>query len=299
MTLFRLGTIVAGFLCFGVARAADLATAWHSTQWNGERAMMSSSSGWKAIVSLERGRLVHFGPAGGETNLIFAPATRDDPAGWGGDRVWFGPQSRWSRIWPPPDAWEHSSAESFNVSAGMLRLAMPDAGDGWPRVTRTYRWDGRVLVCTVELSGGSRNAQVIHIVQIPRQSVVNVTASPGKNAPLGYVQLASSAAPRFATDFAPPPQVTANGRALTLRHIGRVQKLGFTPQPLNASEASLEFTVRRGGQSGTVVDEPDAGFFTQVYLGGPEPFIELEQLSPSFPPGSVASFAIELEGRAP
>jgi hypothetical protein len=296
MTSFRLGIVVAGFFCFGFGRAADLPTAWQSTQWHGERAMMSSSSGWKAIVSLERGRLVHFGPAGSETNLVFAPATRDDPAGWGGDRVWLGPQVQWSKIWPPPNAWEHSGAESFNVSAGTLRLIMPDAGDGWPRLTRTYSWNGKVLLSRVELSGGTRSAQVIHIVQIPRQSVVNVTAGPGKNAPLGYVQLASSAAPRFATDFAPPPQVTANGRALTLRHIGRVQKLGFTPQPLKAREAPLEFTVRRGVQSGTVVDEPDAGFFTQVYLGGPEPFIELEQLSPSFPPGSVASFAIELEG---
>jgi hypothetical protein len=91
--------------------------------------------------------------------------------------------------------------------------------------------------------------------------------------------------------------VTASGRVLTLRHIGRVQKLGFTPQPLNAHEGPFEFTVRRGEQQGSITGEPDAGFFTQVYLGGPEPFIELEQLSPSFSPG--ASFTIELEGRAP
>ena len=298
MTLLRLGILVAGFFCFGFGRAADLQTAWQPTQWNGERAVISTSSGWKAIVSLERGRLVHFGPAGSETNLVFAPTTRDDPAGWGGDRVWLGPQAQWSQIWPPPAAWEHSGADSVTISAGMLRLVMPDAGDGWPRLTRTYRWNGKVLVCGVELSGGPRSAQVIHIVQVPRQAVVSVTANPGKSAPLGYVQLPSSATPRFATDFAPPPQVTAKDRALTLRHLGRVQKLGFTPQPLNAQEGSFGFTVSRGEQHGAVASEPDAGFFTQVYLGGPEPFIELEQLSPSFSLGANTSFAIELEGRA-
>lgn len=299
MNLFRLGILVTGFFCFGFGRAADRQTTWQPTQWQGERALISTSSGWKAIVSLERGRLVHFGPAGSDANLVFAPTTRDDPAGWGGDRVWLGPQTQWSQIWPPPAAWEHSGAESFNASSGTLRLVMPDAGDGWPRLARTYSWNGKVLACGVELSGGTRSAQVIHIVQVPRQAVVNVTASPGKIAPHGYVQLTSSVAPRFATDFPPPPQVTANGRALTLRHTDRVQKLGFTPQALNAHETTLGFTVSRGEQHGTIAGEPDAGFFTQVYLGGPEPFIELEQLSPSFSPGADASFTIELEGRAP
>ncbi|HEY4245546.1 MAG TPA: hypothetical protein VGM64_01755 [Lacunisphaera sp.] len=299
MTLFRLGIFVAGFFCFGFVGASDLQTTWQPTQWQGERAMISTSSGWKAIVSLERGRLVHFGPAGNDTNLIFAPKTRDDPAGWGGDRVWLGPQAQWAQIWPPPAAWEHSGADPVSVTAGMLRLIMPEAGDGWPRLTRTYRWNGKVLVCGVETSGGTRGAQVIHIVQVPRQTVVNVTARPDKGAPLGYVQLPSSATPRFTTDFTPPPHVTTKGQALTLRHIGHVQKLGFNPQPLTAHEGSLGFTVSRGEQHGTVVSEPDAGFFTQVYLGGPEPFIELEQLSPSFSPGAGTSFSIELEGSAP
>ncbi|MEO6995347.1 MAG: hypothetical protein ABI273_17205, partial [Lacunisphaera sp.] len=279
MTFLRLIILVAGFFCFGLGRAAELQTGWQPTQWQGERAMLSTSSGWKAIVSLERGRLVHFGPAGSETNLVFAPKTRDDPVGWGGDRVWLGPQAKWSKFWPPPVAWEQSGAESMSVAAGKLRLVMPEAGDGWPRLTRTYHWNGKVLVCGVELIGGTRSAQVIHIVQVAQQTLVNVTASPSKDAPLGYVQLPSTATPRFTTDFAPPPQVTAKGRALTLRQSGRVQKLGFIPQPLTAQEGSLRFIIRRGEQHGIVASEPDAGFFTQVYLSGRESFIELEQLS--------------------
>ncbi|MEO6996191.1 MAG: hypothetical protein ABI273_21490, partial [Lacunisphaera sp.] len=62
---------------------------------------------------------------------------------------------------------------------------------------------------------------------------------------------------------------------------------------------SLRFIIRRGEQHGIVASEPDAGFFTQVYLSGRESFIELEQLSPAFSPGTSASFAIELEGDEP
>ena len=271
---------------------------WHSVRWNGERALASEVQGWRAIVSLDRGRLVHFGPAGSETNLLFAPVTRNERVGWGGHRLWFGPQSTWSNGWPPPVAWELSGAESFTVTNGILRVVMPDAGDGWPRLTRIYRWNGKRLVCGAELSGGTRSAQIVHIVQVPVQALVCVSPQPGKLAPLGYVQLPSSVMPSFTADFTPPPHATAYEKGLMLRHLASVQKLGFFPQPLVARENTFSLTSTRGEQTGVVVDEPDQGFFTQVYLGGPEPFIELEQLSPSFSAGGGASFAIELEGTA-
>ena len=56
------------------------ADGWSSTTWNGEQALTSSSgSGWRAVVSVERGRLIHFGPEETGRNLLFAPEVAE---GW-------------------------------------------------------------------------------------------------------------------------------------------------------------------------------------------------------------------------
>ncbi len=271
---------------------------WQPAEWHGERALVSTSPGWKAIVSLERGRLMHFGPGDTDTNLLFAPTTRDDPAGWGGHRVWLGPQASWPAIWPPPDPWEHSGPESFTVIDGILRLKMKETGGGWPRLTRTYQWVDTRLVCGVELSGGTRSVQIIQIVQVPKTSTVDVVPQPDKKASHGYVLLPSSADSRLTTDFAPPPHATVAGAGLVLRHVGLVKKLGFPPQTLIAHERGFELRVSREVQNGMVAGEPDAGYSTQLYLGGPEPFIELEQLSPIFSTSAPVSFTMGLEGAA-
>lgn len=279
------------------AHAGEKAETWQPVVWNGEHALIARAPGWKAIVSLERGRLVHFGPAGSEANLLFATATRHDPLGWGGHRIWLGPQRTWAGGWPPPAAWEHSGAESFTVTdAGTLRLVLPDAGQGWPRLTRTYQWTGARLLCGVELSGGTRDAQIIQIVQVPKSALVDVVPQPSKAAPHGYVQLPSVATPEFTTTFTAPPHATANGASLTLRHLSGIQKLGFPPQTLTAHQQKISLAIGRGGQSGNAVNEPDAGFFTQVYLGGSEGFIELEQLTPMFSPHTPTAFTISIEG---
>ncbi len=292
--LFLAGLIV----CWSTTSAGEPAVSWSGTSWQGERALASVSQGWKAVVSLQRGRLVHFGPAGTDTNLLFAPATRDDPAGWGGHRVWLGPQSTWSNGWPPPAAWEHSGPESFTIEGGVLRLVLPDAGDGWPRVSRVYRWDGARLVCGVEISGGTRQAQIIEIMQVPRTALVQALVPPDPVAPSGYVLLPAGPNRQLLTDFPPPPQVTLTGRALLLRHIGVILKPGFRPQTLAAIEGKYSVIVGRVEATGAVTEPTDRGFLTQVYLGGPEPFIELEQLSPLFSPGGTASFALTLEARS-
>ena len=293
---FLLFALVASACIPGRAAASD--TGWSGVSWQGERALASTAQGWKAVVSLQRGRLVHFGPADRDNNLLFSTATRTDAAGWGGHRVWLGPQSTWSQGWPPPAAWEHSGPESFSVESGVLRLVMPDAGDGWPRLTRTYRWDGAKLVCGVEISGGTRPAQIIEIMQVPRTALVQALVPPEPAAPAGYVLLPAGSNHELLTDFPPPPQVTLTGRALLLRHIGVILKPGFRPQTLAGIEGKFSVIVGRTEPSGAVTGPTDRGFLTQVYLGGPEPFIELEQLSPLFSPGGSASFAVILEGRA-
>jgi hypothetical protein len=291
----RVVLLLVAFGVFGRLAAAD--SSWQPTLWSGEKALVSEHEGWRAIVSLERGRLTHFGPAASGANLLFATATRNDPAGWGGHRLWLGPQSTWAKIWPPPDAWEHSGPESFTVENGTLRLLMPDAGDGWPRLTRTYRWQGRQLVCGAEIKGGTRPAQIIQIVQVPGATQISVEALPDASAPQGYVRLPAGQVSKLTTIFDPPPHVIRQGNALVLHYLGVTEKLGFRPQALVSRDGlAVAIRVDRGRQTGGVAGGPDQGFFTQVFLGGHEPFIELEQLTPLFSPGASATFEIEIAG---
>jgi hypothetical protein len=286
------------FFAFGIiSRLVAADSVWQPTTWNGEKALVATHDGGKAIVSLERGRLVHFSSASSDRNLLFATATRNDPAGWGGHRLWLGPQSTWAKIWPPPAAWEHSGPESFTIDGGVLRMLMPDAGDGWPRLTRTYRWDGRKLICGAEIKGGTRPAQIIQIVQVPSPTRIGVTAQPDTFAPEGYVRLPAGNVSKLTTTFAPPPHVTRQENGLALRYLGATEKLGFRPQPLTGWDGiTRALVVNRGAETGAVAGEPDQGFSTQVFLGGNEPFIELEQLTPLFSPDAPASFEISIEG---
>lgn len=277
------------------ASAAD----WQHVTWNGEAAYASSAPGWRAVVSVTRGRLMHFGPAGRDDNLLLAPVSRADSNLLGGHRLWLGPQSAWARIWPPPAAWEYSEPETVEVADGVLRLVMPATNDGWPRLTRTYHWAGPSLVCGAEFSGGTRPAQFVQILQVRPGMAVSVEARPEPGFPAGYVKLPSTAGP-FAARFAQPPHVTRSGDTLVLRHTGRVEKFGFRPQALTGRIDGYQLQVSRGPPAGAPVGEPDEGFHTQVYLsGGGESFAELEQLSPLFAPGQDARFEIVLTGTAP
>ena len=83
------------------APAEAIVSAWSGTTWHGERAYELVTAQWRAVVSVERGRLVHSGPAEeGARNLMLETATRADRMGWSGHRVWLGPQQ-----WPPKWGW--------------------------------------------------------------------------------------------------------------------------------------------------------------------------------------------------
>lgn len=286
-------------LCAAAAgRSAGAEGAWLPTNWNGERALRSVSQGRVAVVSLERGRLMHFGPVDRDVNLVLAPS-RENRNRLGGHRLWLGPQSAWAKIWPPPDAWEYREADTVTDDAGILRLAMAATGDAWPRLTRTYHWAGGSLVCGAEFSGGSRPAQFVQILQVSPAMAIAATAQTDPDHPMGYVQLFSTAG-SFATRFAEPPHVTRTGSSLALRHTGEVMKLGFRPQTLSGRLGGFELQVSRGASTGQIVAEPDEGFHTQVYLStANEAFAELEQLSPLFAPGQPARFEMVLTLVAP
>src|SRR5437763_639049 len=73
---------------------------WSKMTWAGEAAWEASSSGWTAVVSAERGRLVSIAPVETGDNLLFT--SPKDSISWGGHRCWLGPQAGWKSIWPPP-----------------------------------------------------------------------------------------------------------------------------------------------------------------------------------------------------
>ncbi len=273
--------------------------AWQPAEWHGERAFVSTSGEWRAIVSVARERLVYFGAAGGDRNLLFVPDSRDAAAGWGGHRIWLGPQATWPGGWPPPAAWEHSAAEAVRVTGDLLELTEPEAGDGWPRIHREYSWRDGALHCAARLSGGTRAAQIIHILQVPSTVEVGVQASPSASVPRGYVQVHLGRTPDPQAHFQSLPEVTERkGGRLTLRFDDRREKLGFVPQPIEARNGGTTLELARGPESGHVAGMPDEGFTSQVYLGsGDDRLIEIEQLSPLFAPGGESSFEVVLTAR--
>ena len=296
----QLGTwagVVAGVLCSSCLVAAD---GWSETTWNGERAVAAESEGWRAVVSLDRGRLVHFGPADVPENLLFVSDTRGADGGWGGHIVWLGPQIEWPAIWPPLAAWERSAATSHAVRDGWLELVMAESGAGWPRLTRAYRWDGDALLCRVGLAGGTHASQVMQIVQVPASATVHVArAGPSAGAPAGFFLLRVGEQEQVVREFAWPTQAVrgADG-ALAWRPADTAIKLGFVPQPLVATIGAYELVVAPAGETGVVAGEIDGGFTTQLYLGRKGvPFIELEQLSSRFAAGGEASATMRLSAR--
>lgn len=267
--------------------------AWEDTIWNGEAACTSVSEGMRAIVSLERARLVYYGPADHDENLLLAPPTRANPNLLGGHRLWLGPQSTWASIWPPPAEWEYRPPVLASEESGCLFLDMAETHDGWPQLKRLYRWLGAELLCEADKTPGERTAQIIQILQIPPDARVEVTAAEEPGLPDGFVQLPAGGKP-FAKSFPTPPHVQRTGRTLAFTRQPAILKAGFRPQTITATRAGWVLRVRPKFVHGHHAGQPDEGFLTQLYLGGPEPFIELEQLSPLFTAEDGAIFTIAL-----
>ncbi len=268
---------------------------WEPATWNGERAFALATERWRAIVSVERGRLVHFGPADEpECNLLFETASREDPFSWGGHRVWLGPQALWG--WPPPEAWERAAAESVAVEGPRLSLTMPAAGRGFPRFRRIYEIASGRLACRVAVAaGGAQAVQVMQILQTPRDTVVELTPRPSAAWPRGYFRVGGAVGPALEPRLARPEGVCEHGGAVRIAFAGRSDKLAFPPQTLAAIVRGRRLLLGFGESRGEVHATPDAGFYTQVYIGDAQsPVVEIEQLSPQWAAGASGEFSMYL-----
>jgi hypothetical protein len=265
---------------------------WQPTRWHGEEAYVCETRWWRAVVSIDRGRLVHFGPPGDPVGYLHAPASRDDPEGWGGHRVWLGPQSAWPAVWPPEPAWEASAAESFRVEGRQLFLVMPASGYGWPRITRIYEPLGDLLACRVRIdASGTRDAQIVQIVQTRPARDLSVPLGRTLRAPEGFVLLPPIDGRTEVQRPDPlPPHASFVGERVRLVQHERPEKFGFRPRPLVAWYPEDRFLeLGRGALYGLAIADPDEGYFSQVYLAAAHtPIVELEQLSPLMRAGLAA-----------
>ncbi len=279
-----------------VRAESPAAATWQAVSWRGERAYELVAGRWRAIVSVERGRLVHFGPAGaGAANLLFESASREDPFSWGGHRVWLGPQALWG--WPPPDAWDRAAAERVTLVDGRLELLMPDAGDGYPRLTRIYEAAGDRLACRVAVSGGTRSVQVMQILQMPPTTTAELRPVATAKWPRGYFRVGGEMGPVEQPDLPLPEGLTElEGGTVRMAYFGRSEKLAFAPQTILADTPEGALRLEFGECRGLAAAVPDDGYFTQVYVGHPgAPVVEIEQLSPRWVPGVDAEFSMYVD----
>ncbi len=269
-------------------------TAWSTTTWRGERAYALSSGRWLAIVSVDRGRLVHFGPVAEGKNLLFEVASRETKFSWGGHRVWLGPQSLWG--WPPPDAWERSAAEQVRVTGDRLELLMPDAGRGFPRLTRIYESAGESLACRVAVAGGTQAVQVMQILQTPQSTTADLKPEPSAQWPRGYFRCGGAVGPSMQPEFPVPDGVQETPGHVRISFAGKSDKLAFPPQALVSHVGAATFSLAFGESRGAELAAPDAGFYTQVYIGDAgAPVVELEQLSPQWQAGESAESSMYVD----
>ena len=290
------GLALAACLAHVVVKAAPAETGadtWSTVTWHGERAYELVTPQWCAIVSVERARLVHFGPANaGARNLLLEAEPRGSRMGWGSHRVWLGPQALWG--WPPPDAWERSAAERVTVSGNRLELLMPAAGDGYPRFTRIYEPAGDRLACRVAVAaGGTRSVQVMQILQTPADTKVELRTAPSAKWPRGYFRVGGAVGPNMRPDLPLPAGVEEVAGGVVMAMAGKSDKLAFPPQTLVARIGGYRLSLACGESRGPEVATPDDGFYTQVYIGNPQgPVVEIEQFSPQWQAGAAGEFSM-------
>ncbi len=266
---------------------------WQATTWNGEPAWQATSmAGWVATVSETRARLVSLSAEPNGVNLLFA--RKSTVLSRGGHRFWLGPQTSWDQFWPPPDDWENSSASDVQIidGGGTLQVQMPWTNKSYPRVVRTYRWQGNGLQCSARWRAQGHFA--MHIVQLPATAVVRVATKVNDALPDDdYALLPLANRPTIRNGGLLPDKVARlDGSTLFLRHAGIEEKIGFRPQTLHADIGKYTLAMERGPSKGRPSKElpPDLGFLSQVYLGdGEYRFVEIEQLSPVLEGGEVLS----------
>jgi hypothetical protein len=262
---------------------------WRATTWDNGPAWSAEVGDATAIVSVTRGRLIWFGPHGGD-NLLYVPEGGSlNVAGavlHGGHHCWLGPQSRWQ--WPPPLAWE-SGAVSAERDGALLTLHMPD-GIGVPSLTRTYLIEDRTLRCGLRWSDSERPWHAMQVLQVPRAMRLDpVVVRPAEDLPRGCLFDVEGQGDTL------PLACTIIAHHLTLVPATLGAKVFLPPQPLRGVLGAWALTMLPGTVHGRAAGIADRGLTTQVYLGQPvHPYIELEQCGDLLLPDADGFASVEM-----
>lgn len=257
---------------------------WQTVRWHGEDARSSVQGEVCAVVSLARARLIYLGAADGSLNLLDAPVPATTPLGpsdspdWGGHRFWLGPQKRW--VWPAPVEWEHEKAAMVGEAGGVLVVEHQRHDPAYPALTREYAWDGAKLRCTVRWKADGRPYFGMHVVAVNTPFQVTARRVVWDEVPEGVVDVQMTGP--VVKGMIKHRAITATQDAITVTAGRGVAKCGFVVQTLAVDRPQgWRLSVQPGPYTGLVLESPDKGYLSQVWVGGPEvPLAELEQLTP-------------------
>jgi hypothetical protein len=261
-----------------------VAQEWSRICWNDEPAWQSECRGWKAVVSVARGRLVFWGRSGGENILYVSrkaePLNTSDPnpPSWGGHRVWLGPQSLWNSGWPPPRSWEYAPAQKVGVGEGKLSLGVAATGvfPGW---IRSYVWKEGALQNSVEWDGASRALYAFQVFALRPEVCARVNAPVSAQLPKGMALLPIWERPGVRRQFdLPLACVTRKGDVVIVNVTKQRQRIGVPAVDIDCLSPWGNFSVRRLAEGEGIPAED--GLETQIYAGDANSFfLEVEQLS--------------------
>jgi hypothetical protein len=234
-------------------------------------------AGWELRVCAAQARLCALLPPGSDRNVLAAD----------GHRVWLGPQTSWEAFWPPQADWEQSAAESVAASPDGLALTLvhPQTNPAYPRLMRTYTlFDDRLQLSVAWICDGTPH-QALQILQLQPDVVAEVVAVPTEEVPHGFGRMPMGDRPDVGLDEPMPTDVAeplAGEHRWRLRVAGRAEKLGFAPQAVPAVlPDGRRLVYSPGHYTGVAVAAPEAGLFSQIYLGSTAgPLLEVEQFSP-------------------
>ena len=281
---------VGGGVCAADVAAAATA-AWTATTWHDAPAWSAQLGSATAIVSPGTGRLVWFGPTGGDNLLYLPPGGSLNVGGaqlHGGHQGWLGPQARWN--WPPPAGWE-AGAESTTVDGATITLQLP-SNEHAPRIERIYRVTPTGLACSLRW----RDPQAwsaMHVLQVPRTvQIAPLTVVPSPEVPAGVI---------FAVELSKdvlPEACVLDGLVLTLKPSKKAAKIFLPAQPLRATIGGQELTIDAATTHGVPAGAVAHELPTQVFLSqAGQPYLELEQCSTLLLPDTDGVAAVEFTMR--
>lgn len=257
-------------------------TPWESTTWQDEPSWKTTHGETLVIVSEARSRVIYFGGLDQHSNLLSAPPSREPlvhgkpSPNWGGHRFWLGPQSRWG--WPPPNDWEFSAATKAHVENEKLILEESHEDSAYPKIQREYSWEGNRLSCSALWRPEGRPYYGMHIIPIEAPATIQVALYKWEHVPHGLVGIRGDN-PNV-TDPIPAPSVSVEGNRVTLITGKATAKLGFYPQTLEVKRGDWTLLVHPGPNHGAVLESPDFGYLSQVWVGDAHyNFCELEQIT--------------------